>query len=121
MPTYTSRCPDCKRVEDFVTKVDARDAPRFCSCGAKVERILSAPSLHVFQAYQSPVTDKWIDSPAARRDDLRRNGCIEWEPGISQDMPSIRRSVEEKKYSTLDAAVDSTVRDMVAAGKIPPL
>lgn len=121
MPTYTFRCSDCGRTEDVVTKIAFRDNPRFCGCGCLLTRVLSAPALRLFHAYQSPIDNHWIDSPEARRDDLKRNGCIEWEPGIAQDMPSIRQSNADRDWAPVEAAIDSTVRDMVAAGKIPSI
>lgn len=41
-------------------------------------------SVYVMPAYQSPVTGKWIDTPAQRRDDLARNNCRPWE-GLEQE------------------------------------
>lgn len=35
------------------------------------------------QAYQSPVDGRWITSNSERRDDLKRNGCID-----ARDFPS---------------------------------
>jgi hypothetical protein len=34
--------------------------------------------------YRSPIDGKMITSRSHRRDDLARNGCIEWEPGIGK-------------------------------------
>ena len=43
------------------------------------------PVIRGFEAYESPVTGKMITSPNERREDLKRNDCIPWEPGINQD------------------------------------
>ena len=32
--------------------------------------------------YQSPIDGKWITSRSHRREDLKANDCIPWEPGI---------------------------------------
>lgn len=37
--------------------------------------------------YRSPVDGKLISSRSARREDLKRNGCIEWEPSLSKRVP----------------------------------
>ena len=34
--------------------------------------------------YRSPVDGKVIGSRSTRREDLKRNGCVEWEPGIGK-------------------------------------
>lgn len=34
-------------------------------------------------AYQSPVDGRWITSRSERRDDLKRNNCVEYEPSLS--------------------------------------
>jgi hypothetical protein len=34
--------------------------------------------------YRSPVDGRVIGSRSTRREDLKRNGCVEWEPGIGK-------------------------------------
>lgn len=34
--------------------------------------------------YKSPIDGREITSRSQRRDDLRANGCVEWEPGMSK-------------------------------------
>ena len=34
--------------------------------------------------YRSPIDGKPITSRSHRREDLKRNGCVEWEPGIGK-------------------------------------
>jgi hypothetical protein len=34
--------------------------------------------------YHSPIDGKLISSRSTRREDLKKNGCVEWEPGLSQ-------------------------------------
>lgn len=122
MPLYTYRCSNEHKISLF-SKVDERDNVRQCiACGANLARIFEAPAVHAdIQPYQSPVDGRWIDSKAARREDLKRNGCIEWEPGIRQDLPRIRQYNEEKAFAPIEASMEQTVREMVSAGKIDPL
>lgn len=35
-------------------------------------------------AYTSPIDGRVIDGRAARREDLKRNNCVEWEPGMGK-------------------------------------
>ncbi len=69
--------------------------------------------------YRSPVDGRWVDSATSRRDDLRRNGCIEWEPGIRQDIGKIKEANEAKRFAPVAETIDNVVREMVSAGKIP--
>ena len=55
--------------------------------------------------YDSPVTGAPITSERARREDLARHNCIEYDPGMKQDAQ--RRVVEDERK--LDKAVDATV------------
>lgn len=50
--------------------------------------------------YQSPVTGERVSGRVQRREDLKRSGCVPWEPGIVQN-PVFQREpglVLNKKY-----------------------
>ncbi len=49
-------------------------------------------------AYQSPIDGRWITTRSERRDDLARNGCVEWEPSMSPTKGKIRNKRFAKKY-----------------------
>lgn len=51
-------------------------------------------SVYVMPSYQSPVTGKWIDSPSARRDDLKRTGSRPWEGREQETKEAARRAQE---------------------------
>ena len=38
--------------------------------------------IHDMPAYQSPIDGRVITGRAARREDLKRSGCVPWEPSI---------------------------------------
>lgn len=123
MPLYTWVC-GCGRREDAFAKVEERDAPRRCACNSLslMTRVLAAPMLRPdIQPYRSPVDGRWVDSRAARREDLKRNNAIEWEPGIRQDLPRRQQENWERTMAPINASVENTVREMVSAGKIDPL
>lgn len=122
MPLYRFTCPighDYK----FFSKILDRDQARQCpSCGAELQRQFEAPSIHTDIApYQSPVTGQWVDSKAQRREDLRRNGCIEWEPGIRQDMTRRQEEAFEKSFAPVSQGIDEIGRQLISAGKLDPL
>ncbi|OSM03966.1 hypothetical protein MAIT1_03788 [Magnetofaba australis IT-1] len=49
--------------------------------------------------YHSPVDGRWIDSRQARREDLKRHGCREYDPGE-------KRAFLQEKQSRENALVD---------------
>lgn len=51
-------------------------------------------AVYVMPAYQSPVTNRWIDTPAQRRDDLARNGCRPWEGMEAEKKEAKRREAD---------------------------
>lgn len=55
-------------------------------------KVLSAPSgaplacpqiVRDIPEYRSPIDGRVIGSRSERREDLKRNGCVEWDPGLS--------------------------------------
>lgn len=121
MPYYSFRCLG-GHTFDAYAKIDSRDSPRDCpKCAAPVTRTLAAPAVRMFTPYISPVTGKEITSASARKDDLRRSGSIEWEPGIKQDLPRIRQANFEKAMAPIEATIDSTVAQLHASGQLKDL
>jgi len=62
-------------------------------------------------AYQSPIDGRWINSRAQRREDLRRNDCVEYEPSMRGEIER-RRAREDAE---LDAKIDATVEAEIHA------
>jgi predicted nucleic acid-binding Zn ribbon protein len=122
MPMYTSRCSLGHRHTIYAKIID-RDEVRQCpDCGGNLLRVLEAPMVHGdIGSYVSPVSGKWIDSSSARRDDLKRAGCIPWEPGIRQDAPRRKAYADEKAFAPLAQTIEQTARDLTVSGKMPTL
>jgi len=55
--------------------------------------------------YDSPIDGRPITSMAARRDDLARSGCVEYDPEMKTDAARRRK----EKDDALDASVDQLV------------
>jgi hypothetical protein len=55
-------------------------------------------------SYHSPIDGRLITTAAQRREDMARNDCIEYEPGMRQDVDRNARNDE----LALDRAVDET-------------
>jgi hypothetical protein len=48
--------------------------------------------------YASPIDGRMITTRSQRRDDLRRNGCVEYEPSLSPTKGKIKNARFAKKY-----------------------
>jgi len=76
--------------------------------GYVLEQIISAPILVKAAqdvCYDSPIDGSPVTSWAARTEDLKRNGCRPYEPGMRQDH---ERQIQESEES-LDKAIEQTV------------
>lgn len=122
MPFYSFRCTN-GHSESHYAKIIDRDAVRQCdACGANLHRCIEAPYVRAdIPSYRSPVTGQWVDSRAQRTEDLKRHGCIEWEPGLKQDAPRLKAEADEKAFAPMAATIEKTARELVAAGKMSPL
>lgn len=60
--------------------------------------------------YDSPIDGRAITNRQARIEDMKRSGCIEYDPGMRQDSDRKLRERDEQ----LDRAVDETVERTVA-------
>lgn len=111
MPTYVLRCPNDHEFELFL-RYSELDKPQFCECGEIATRQFRPPMIFVQKdiCYDSPVDGRPITSKQARLEDLKRHGCVEYEPGMKQDQD---RRMKESEIA-LDKSVDATVEREVA-------
>lgn len=122
MPLYTFQCSNGHR-HTIYSKIDHRDDTRQCeSCGANLLRQVEAPYVQTdITPYRSPVDGHWVNSKTERREDLRRNNSIEWEPGIRQDLPRLKAEADEKAFAPMAKTIEDTARNLISAGKLDPL
>lgn len=64
-------------------------------------------AVYVMPAYQSPITGKWIDTPAQRRDDMARSGSRPWEGMEAERKVASERVHAEEKAK--DQAIENAV------------
>lgn len=118
MPIYSVICPEGHR-DQIWSKIDQRDNPRHCSCGGLFTRVIDKPYVAPDNInYASPITGKAINSRQQRREEMKRHGCIDWDPGIRQDAERNREANCEKTARQLDATVDKLVTEMHASNLI---
>lgn len=115
MPLHDYKCVNCEKFETRFVKLDHLCYTQFHYCGGRLDIVyLSPPMMSVdIPAYQSPINGKVINSRRQRKEDLRRNGCVEWEPGFNEEAAKREKQAEIR----LDAAVDDTVEEFVT--KLP--
>lgn len=116
MPVHDYRCPTCYKVyEQFVSVKELYTKIFACpehEVPVELERVfLRAPAGFVQKdiCYDSPVDGRAVTSKHARIEDLRRNECVEWEPGMRQDAERKRQEAETRLDKALDETVDAAV------------
>ncbi len=120
MPMYETRCDCCGKKEQIFRKIDDRDnLPRCEMCNGTIARIIVAPYIRPdITPYQSPNGDYMVNSRAQRKEDLKRCGAIEWEPGIDKEIARRKEAVKEEAFKPIEAAVDKIVTEMAVCGKL---
>jgi len=117
MPVYDYRCPQCGSEYRNVARLyDDRAEGPFC-CGEPTGLVwLDSPRFFgsaQFDPFRSPVDGRLITSERAFREDLRRNNCVEYDPGIRQDQD--RNAARAEKET--EAMVDTLVTEVVQRGR----
>jgi putative FmdB family regulatory protein len=112
MPLYVYRCPQGTRFERFLHLADYEEPQPCDCCGQLAVRQVVAPFIAADTVgYTSPVDGRWVEGKAARREDLRRNGCVAWEVGMGEEIDR-RREREERKF---EREVEDTVMGKIAS------
>lgn len=112
MPAYEYRCANKHKVTKFFRVRDYVEAVDCDKCDLAAVRIFTAPMVKVAPdvCYDSPIDGKPITTHAARYEDMKRNGCIPYDPEMHKDAA---RKVQEDN-AALDVSIDDTVHREVA-------
>lgn len=111
MPIYEFLCQSGHKF-DRVLRLAEYDTPQTCECGETATRLISTPMFAVdIPAYQSPVTGRWINGRAERREDLKRTGCVEYEPSMKDHAERARL----REDADLEKAMGETVEAEIYA------
>ena len=62
--------------------------------------------------YDSPIDGSPITSKQARIEDMKRSGCIEYDPGMRQDYERRGKESEAKLEKIFDASIDEALAQM---------
>ena len=119
MPMYECRCEHCGEIAIIIRKIEQRDINLpTCAIGHAMSRVISAPSvIPDISPFISP-NGKVVNSRSEWKEDLKRSHAIAWEPGIERDISRNKQSQIDAAFRPIEAAIDSTVSSMVAAGKL---
>jgi hypothetical protein len=115
MPTYDLRCDNGHEFEMFLRLAEL-DEDQICECGRPATRLIRAPMVFV-QAdicYDSPIDGRPITSRQARLEDMKRAGCVEYDPGMRQDYDRRVRDNETALDRTLEQSVEASIAQLPA-------
>ena len=115
MPTYVLKCTNGHRFDKFLPLENYNDT-QVCDCGAEAKRItvptMISPDIANWDRYLSPATGKLITSHKERREDMKRSGCVDYEPTLKDEVKKSHRNDELKLEKDLDNTVESIFSQM---------
>lgn len=114
MPIYEFVCRRRHHFDRYLPVADYQ-TPQTCDCGAMGRRIISVPMLLIKGkdiCYDSPIDGRPITSAAARREDLARNNCREYDPEMKKDYDRRIRRENEALESAVEKTVDMEIAKM---------
>lgn len=89
--------------------VEAVDCDR---CDLAAVRIFTAPATVIARqdvCYDSPIDGRPITSRDARREDMKRSGCIEYDPEMKKDAARIKK----ERNAAFDGKIEATAKGAV--------
>ena len=108
MPIYVQKCKNGHEFDVFLSLANYND-PQTCKCGAKAKRKIVPTMINCdmqsWESYESPVSGKPITSYKARREDMARHDCVDYEPSMKQ--------VQRDNIKAMDDALDKKIDDTV--------
>lgn len=109
MPIYSYICHAGHAFERYLP-LDEYSAPQMCECGKASDKRITAPMIRVEKIeYESPIDGRPIMTKQARIEDLARNNCVEYDPGMKDDYQ--RR--QKAEADALDRSIDETVESEI--------
>jgi hypothetical protein len=111
MPLYDYACPMGHQQTIFLCLADHTERVS-CACGHWASQIISAPLLVKAAqdvCYDSPIDGRPITNHQARQEDMKRNGCREYDPEQKTDY--LRRIKEGQ--AQFDKSIDDTVEECI--------
>lgn len=109
MPLYDYRCPEHGYFDGYADMAHSSEPAACPACGqASPKVILHAPRVFGdWEGFESPATGEWVEGRKARREDMLRSGCREWE-GLESELRA--RAARER---VAEAEVDEQIEEAV--------
>lgn len=114
MPLHDWKCDECGIEAEMFLALADMETPPTCECGAPLRIVFRKAPFGIVDipAYQSPVDGRVINSRRQRKEDLRRNGCVEWEPGFKEETERRKAQAEAAEEKAIDATVEEFVTNL---------
>lgn len=117
MPIYEYECGCGQAFERFLP-LSEYDHPQACRCGQIAKKVLSAPQVSAdYAGYQCPVTGQWIEGKRAHRENLRRQGCHEYDPGELTAAKRFQEAQDKALERSVSDSIDASLERMSARDK----
>lgn len=115
MPTYSHRCDNGHEFDLFLRFADLVN-DQICECGRPATRLIRAPMIFVQQdvCYDSPIDGRAITNRQARIEDMKRAGCVEYDPGMRVDQDRRLQESEAKLEKNIEQTLDGAIHQMPA-------
>ena len=108
MPVYVFECKNGHKFDRFLS-LKNYDKPQTCECGESAKRKIVATmvscDMQPSDYYISPVSGKRITSYKQRKEDMKANGCVDYEPS----MKKLQQERIYKEDKELEKQVEKTV------------
>lgn len=113
MPTYNYKCDHCGHKFELIERMrDHKNVTECIMCKHDARQVILTPPIAFVIpdcVYESPIDGTVITNRKQRIEDMARNNCMEYDPGMKQDYD--RRQKESD--AALDKAVDATVEQAI--------
>lgn len=115
MPVYEYRCQKGHKFDRYLSMADYRE-PQTCDCGAEAKKIFSRPMLNLdmqpWDRYISPATGEVITSYKERNEDMKKSGCVDYEPSLKANTTKHMNTEDAKLEKAMDETVEREIANM---------
>lgn len=115
MPLHDVLCDRGHRYEAYIALADLAN-PMVCDCGAPAQRVFLTPPMGRVEKveYVSPIDGRPITTKYSRLEDMARNNCVEYDPGMKDDYLKRQMESEQAIDRKVEAIVESEIHGMGA-------
>ena len=114
MPLYDLTCKSCGVATTRFIKLQDLDEYQECDiCSGELQRVISAPFVRIDNVgYTCPITEKWIGSKQAHRNNLDTHGCRLLEDGEHEHNQVSKQRANEELDKKIEQSVEKEILSM---------